>query len=140
MKKINLLFLVFLLTWISPRISAQTVVYDDSDSPFTILASPVSVLTPNGGESWAVGSSQNIIWSTTGTVGDVNIDYSTNSGSNWVSVATNTANDGTFTWTVPNTPSTACLIRVREIDGSPTDWSDAVFTITTSTVETMLIS
>ena len=106
---------------------------DTSDSTFTVAASPTSSITvtsPNGGESWTVGSSQTITWSTTGTVGNVQIDYTINNGSSWDSVVDSTANDGSYIWTVPDTPSIQCKIRISEAsDGSPTDSSDSTFTI-----------
>ena len=106
---------------------------DSSDAVFTILAyvaPTITVLSPNGGENWSVGSSQNITWSSTGTVGNVNIDYSINNGSNWIPVAVSTENDGSYSWTIPAAPSTTCLVRVRDaIDNDPSDSSDAVFTI-----------
>ncbi len=97
----------------------------------------VTVTSPNGGESWAVGSGQNITWTSTGTVGNLDIIYSTNSGSSWNPVVTGTANDGSYAWTIPNTPSTTCYVQVLENDGTPNDSSNAVFTITTSTTETV---
>jgi hypothetical protein len=90
----------------------------------------LTVTSPNGGEVWLVGESRDIIWSSTGTVGLVNIDYSTNSGANWTAIVRNTTNDGLHPWTVPNTPSSTCLLRVREVDGSPGDTSNALFSIT----------
>ena len=104
------------------------------------LPATITVTSPNGGESWAVGSNQNITWTSTGTIANVNIDYSTNSGSNWTPVAANTINDGSYNWTVPSTPSVNCLVRVSDAaDSDPTDSSNAVFTITTSTVETVSV-
>ena len=88
-----------------------------------------TVTSPNGGESWQAGSTQNITWTSQGAVGDVKIEYSTNNGSSWTTVAASTANDGTHPWTIPNTPSATCLVRVSETDGSPTDVSNAVFSI-----------
>ncbi|NOY58113.1 MAG: hypothetical protein GXO75_04135, partial [Calditrichaeota bacterium] len=40
-----------------------------------------------------------------------------------------TTDDGVYEWTIPNNPSTTCLVRVTDTDGSPADQSDAVFTI-----------
>ncbi len=99
--------------------------------------SSLTLTTPNGGEVWTGNDSRIITWSSTGTVGNVNIDCSTNNGSNWYPVVSNTENDGSFTWTVPNAPSTSCLVRVQGIDGSPADTSDAVFTILAYTAETI---
>jgi hypothetical protein len=102
---------------------------DTSDTVFTILPPSITVTSPNGGETWEVNSSQTITWTSTGTVGNVKIEYSTNNGGNWTEIIASTENDGTHPWTVPNTVSNQCLIRVSETDGSPSDTSDAVFTI-----------
>ncbi|MCG2811144.1 MAG: hypothetical protein L6428_06775, partial [Candidatus Aminicenantes bacterium] len=75
------------------------------------------------------GVSHDITWTSSGIIANVNIDYSTNNGSSWSPVAAGTANDGIYSWTVPSTPSTTCLVRVSDTDGSPSDSSDAVFTI-----------
>ncbi|MCG2811111.1 MAG: hypothetical protein L6428_06610, partial [Candidatus Aminicenantes bacterium] len=102
------------------------------------LPSSISVVSPNGGEIWAVGSGQSITWTSTGAVGNVNIDYSTDSGGDWTPVVAGTANDGIYSWTVPSTPSTTCLVRIRDAaDNDPSDTSDAVFIITVSAIETV---
>jgi hypothetical protein len=76
------------------------------------------------------GSVQNITWSTSGSINKINIDYSIDSGNVWTSVATNISNSGSYSWTVPTTPSTNCLVRVSDAaDGNPTDSSNATFTI-----------
>jgi len=94
----------------------------------------ITVTSPNGGENWNSGTSHNITWTSTGTIANVNIDYSTNSGGSWSPVAANTTNDGTQPWTVPSTPSTTCLVRVSDAANADTlDTSDAVFTIATNT-------
>ncbi|MCU0277228.1 MAG: hypothetical protein MUF02_10360, partial [Acidobacteria bacterium] len=97
----------------------------------------LTVISPNGGEVWAVSESRNITWSSSGSLGLVNIDYSTDNGANWTAIASNTANDGLQPWTVPNTPSATCLVRVRENDGSPSDVSNSVFTISDNVSETV---
>jgi hypothetical protein len=99
-------------------------------SNFDVSYTNITVTAPNGGESWTAGTSQDITWTSTGTIANVNIDYSTNSGGNWTSVVAGTANDGSYPWTVANAPSTTCLVRVLDAaDGSPTDTSNSVFTI-----------
>jgi hypothetical protein len=88
------------------------------------------VTAPNGGETWQTNSSHSITWTSTGTVGNVKIEYSTNNGSSWSTITSSTANDGVYSWTVPETPSSLCKVRISEAsDGSPSDTSNAVFSI-----------
>jgi len=104
---------------------------DMSDADFTISAVPtITVTSPNGGESWCVGSSHNITWTSTGSISNVKLEYSTDNGSNWLTILASTANDGTESWLVPNTPSGTSLVRVSESStGIPSDVSNANFTI-----------
>ncbi len=100
----------------------------------------ITVTSPNGGEVWMIGTAHNITWTSTGTVGAVEIHYSRDSGENWTSIDSNETNDGVFLWTIPTiTPSTNCLVRVRERLGDliPSDTSDEVFAITANTAETV---
>ncbi len=92
-------------------------------------APTITVTAPNGGETWTAGSSQTVTWTSTGTVGDVKIEYSTDNGGAWSTAAASTANDGSYSWTLPSQTSQQCLVRVSETDGSPSDTSDSVFTI-----------
>ncbi len=100
---------------------------------------------PNGGEIWSTGSIQQITWNT-GTINPpshVTIEYSTDGGSNWISptVATNIPNTGSYSWTIPNTPSTNCIVKVKDAaDGSPYDLSNHPFTITTSNPPVLAVS
>jgi YD repeat-containing protein len=94
----------------------------------------IVVTAPNGGQSYKVGTAVTITWNSQGAVGNVKIDYSINNGSTWTAIIASTANDGSHTWTIPNTPSSTCRVRVSEIDGSPFDLSDAAFTILTPTI------
>lgn len=106
---------------------------DASNAIFSIVAVTTPTLTvtsPNGGETWDAGTAHNITWTSTGTVGNVKIEYSTNNGSSWTSVINSTANDGSHSWTLPTINSTKCKVRISEAsDGSPTDTSNAVFSI-----------
>ena len=97
-----------------------------------VIEASITITAPNGGENWVIGSSHDITWIYAGTVGNVSIDYSIDSGSNWISIISNTENDGLYSWTIPDDASTTCLVRVQETDGSPTDNSDAVFSIITT--------
>jgi hypothetical protein len=98
--------------------------------PQTSQVTGITVDSPNGGESWKVGTSHPITWTTSGTVDNVRISYTTDNGTNWTAVTSSTANDGAYTWTVPNILSTRCKIKISEAsDGNPTDTSDGIFSI-----------
>lgn len=92
--------------------------------------SSITVTAPNGGETWAGGSTQSIGWTSSGNVGNVKLEYSTNNGSTWSVIVASTANDGSHSWQVPGISSSQCLVKISETDGNPTDTSNAVFTIT----------
>ena len=93
----------------------------------------ITITSPNGGESWTVGSSHDITWTSTGTIANVRIEYSTNNGSDWSDVIASTANTGTYAWTIPNAPFTTCSVRVSDAaNAAVNDACDAVFTIVLS--------
>ena len=91
----------------------------------------LTVTSPNGGESWEATSVHNITWTTQGSVGNVRIEYSTNGGTSYTDIVASASNSGTYSWTVPNTPSSNCLVRISEASsGTPSDVSNAAFAIT----------
>ena len=130
------------------RISDVTnpLVYDINDNAFTIISGTFSlkVTTPNGGENWTVGDSlHNITWEFGGTsllaeFLSISLDYSTDDGNSWIPITEGTqgliAYSKSFTWKIPNTPSTKCLVRVRSTDyPNISSVSSAPFTISSGT-------
>jgi hypothetical protein len=109
---------------------------DTSNAAFTISNAPVIIVTsPNGGESWPVGSAKNITWLSAGGVGGVKIEYSTDYGTTWIEIVASTENNGTYAWIVPDAVSDTCLVRISEAeDGDPSDASDTVFAITSASI------
>jgi hypothetical protein len=108
---------------------------DTSDAVFTITDEPVIFVTsPNGGESWVVGSSHDITWLSAGGVGNVKIEYSTDNGTTWIEIVDSTENDGIYAWTVPDAVSNVCLVQISEAeDQDPLDTSDSIFSIIAAT-------
>ena len=105
-----------------------------------VTFSSVSVLTPNGGEVWVVGETEDITW-TGVNVNEVKIELSVDNGSNWTTIVESTPNTGTYAWMVTAQDSSdECLIRItNSANGFIFDESDAVFTIDVpSTVEEIL--
>jgi len=112
--------------------------------PFSIQDDGVDRLTvtsPNGTENWAATNTYTISWTTTGSISDVSIDYSTNNGTAWTSITASTSNDGSYAWTVPDTVSAQCLVRISDAaDSDPTDSSNAVFSIVSADTDTINVT
>jgi hypothetical protein len=104
----------------------------DSISVVVEIMPPITVLTPNGGESLEAGSVYNVTWESVGTITQVHVQYQADGGS-WSTAAINQENTGTYDWTVPNVSSTSVLLRVVSATGGLLDVSDAAFAITGGT-------
>lgn len=103
---------------------------------------PITVLSPNGGESWAIGTTHQITWTSVNLGGNAKIQlHGGNSAANLITIAENILiTDGSFTWTIPQTimPGTMYKIRVVIPSVTPTsilrfDESDGFFTISGNT-------
>jgi endonuclease/exonuclease/phosphatase family metal-dependent hydrolase len=101
--------------------------------PGDTVSTSVTVTSPNGGESFVGGSTQNITWTASG-VTNVKLEY-TLTGSTWSVITSSTAaSAGSYAWTVPSSATTTAQVRVSDAANSAiTDTSNAAFTITTST-------
>lgn len=91
----------------------------------------LNVISPNGGEAWAAGTSQPIVWDTTGTVSNVRLEYSTD---NFVSdvklIEAIYPNTGRYDWTLPAELSKTFKVRVLdESDSEVMDVSDDYFKV-----------
>ena len=95
-------------------------------------APTITVLSPNGGESWTRGKTQMINWTSTGSLGTyVKIELLKAGVLNSVIIAS-TPNDGSHPWLIPATqnPGTDYKIRITNTsNASYTDTSDNSFTI-----------
>jgi hypothetical protein len=91
----------------------------------------LQLTSPNGGESWTIGSTQNITWTSTGVTGNLKIELNRNYPSGaWETLFASTPNDGTESWVVTGPASSPCRIRVSSLDDpSVYDISDGDFSI-----------
>ena len=90
---------------------------DTSDNTFIIPDPTITVISPNGTESWKRGTTQTIRWSSTGSPGVyVKIDL-LKSGILDRPIIASTLNDGLQTWTIPTTqtPGSDYKIRITSI-------------------------
>lgn len=111
--------------------ASRETTYDESDE-FTIAYPLITITSPNGGEYWAVGDEAPVTWTTAGAVSDnLVVSYSTDSGSHYYTAASGETNDGSYTWTVPDAPSSNCLLRIQDGNrpNDVLDVSDASFSI-----------
>lgn len=107
-----------------------------SDLPVTPIT--VTVIGPNGGETYAAGERADLTWSATGAVNYANLYYSVDSGASWKTIILNEFSADTYPWTVPNDPTVTAMVKVEVTDmvtSVTSDVSDAVFTLTGTTTE-----
>ncbi|WP_181391700.1 type IV pilin N-terminal domain-containing protein [Methanospirillum lacunae] len=114
---------------------------------FTIqqVAPTVVVESPNGGEIWSIGSTQQIKWNATSGSGisSVNLLYSISDSPVTTAIASGISNTGTFSWTVPAVPSQKVRIIVKAFGSNGltgTDKSDNYFQIKDTTAPTISIT
>ena len=103
---------------------------DNNIDDFTVRYPSITVTSPNGSEDWTENTAHTIQWTSDSFTGNVRIEYSTNGGVSWNTIIASTSNNGSYPWTVPNTPSFSCLVKISDsVDGEPCDMSNAYFTI-----------
>ena len=89
---------------------------DMSDTTFIISqTSNALVAQPNGGEFLVTGTVYPINYTTDGSTNNVRIEYSTNGISSWQNIVSSHSG-GTYTWNVPNTPTSTAKIRVTDVN------------------------
>ncbi|MBU1706362.1 zinc carboxypeptidase [bacterium] len=106
---------------------------DSSDSDFIIDPRHITVLEPNGSETWYVGFEDTIRWIDEGVSGTVRIQINRNYpwSAQWEDLVINTENDGVHPWEVTGVATTQARIRVVSNDYSYIyDISNENFTIT----------
>ena len=97
---------------------------------------PVKLLSPNGGEIIAGGSTYSITWSAPSEAVQFKLMYSMNNGKTWKKIqGVPYVTGSSYAWKVPS-PShskTACLVQIAAFDSNgkklETDISDAIFTV-----------
>ncbi|MFX1398816.1 MAG: Ser-Thr-rich GPI-anchored membrane family protein [Promethearchaeota archaeon] len=98
-----------------------------------VVVDTITVTSPTSSSSWQAGSTQNITWTSTGNISEVNI-HLYYSGTYLNTIARNTTNDGTFSWTLASSYANyGDLYQIRIEDASNLscqDFSYPYFAIT----------
>jgi hypothetical protein len=115
---------------------------DQSDADFSIarkLVPTLSVLAPNGGENLKVGDVETIRWDEQDiSAPQIMVSFSTDNGSTWNQITTLNSGIKRYDWTVPDNVTNQALVRVS--DGTISDQSDAVFTITAKPILPIVVT
>ena len=96
----------------------QTAVSGKSNE-FSIVNPIITITRPNGGEVWVKGETENITWTSVGTVSNnLKLEYSINGGITWPYTISgfDGVNDGSFTWTVPNSISNQVRVQITDLN------------------------
>ncbi|MFH1428649.1 MAG: hypothetical protein ABIH39_02790, partial [Candidatus Margulisiibacteriota bacterium] len=98
------------------RDSQDDLVEDFSNLPFKIMDNIV-VQLPNGGEEWVVTDKEFITWISQNLATSVNIKYSIDAAHQaWTPVESQSANDGSYEWTIPSTTAATAKVRISDYD------------------------
>jgi hypothetical protein len=94
----------------------------------------VSVIVPNGGESYTANSPTEITWiaGDAGGIAAIDLYVSLDAGATYTPIVMGVANTGSYLWFPANRPTTEAMFKVVAIDNAfnaNSDQSDAVFTI-----------
>jgi hypothetical protein len=112
---------------------------DVSDTLFTIRPdTTVVVIYPNGGEDLLWAETHGIRWTAPSHSDSVVIQLSTDNAATWDEIASGEPNDGYYSWTVPESTSYFCLMKVEAYySGVPigADVSDSLFAIHSALVD-----
>jgi hypothetical protein len=129
--------MTFRMTARDNRAGGSGVNYAATTVTVNAAAGPFAVTQPNSALSWLGSSAQTVTWNVAGTTAapvscaNVAIDLSTDGGNTFpTSLAASTANDGTQSVSIPNTPTTTARVRVSCVGNVFFDISNANFTIT----------
>lgn len=102
---------------------STSAITDDSDAAFTITAPSITVVAPNGGEEWEVGSSHTISWTAATSVTNVKIDLYRND-TLVITIAASVANNGNYSWAIPSTLAVGSDYSIKVSDTSDATRSD----------------
>jgi len=107
-------------------------VTDQSSQSFPVRGR-LTVIVPNGNESWKVNTTQTISWSSKGTIPYVKLYFSKDAGAYTAISAEPVENKNSYLWTIPDQISDNVRIKItdaaHDTDTDVDDESDAAFKI-----------
>jgi hypothetical protein len=96
----------------------------------------ITITDPSSSTRWLTGKEQQISWKNSGTLDQVKIQFSSDSGATWTAIVAAATNQKTFWWNVPATAAGKnCLVIVSNVTGSIADTSAVFKTVLAGTIE-----
>lgn len=81
-------------------------------------AQTLLITAPNGG-SLKAGTTQSINWTSTGSISNVKLEYTTDFGDSWNTIVSSVAAaEGNYQWIVPNVVAYECKIKITSLDNN----------------------
>lgn len=121
---------------------AVVTVSDESDSYFSVVGESYAVLTsPNGGEVWVAGTTQNITWNSENITDTMKVElYSDDSFDR--TIVSSTDNDGIYEWEIPaGLAGSSYKVHIASTaNASISDISNGNFAITDGTSATLTMA
>ncbi len=113
--------------------TSNSSLYDYSNNYFSLTSASayITVTSPNGGESWQLGSTHTISWNSNAS-GNVKIELY-KSGSYYRTITSSTSNDGSYNWSIPSSynASSSYKIKIKSTSNSSLyDYSNSYFSLT----------
>jgi hypothetical protein len=120
--------------------TVNSAIWDKSDNNFSIISNYITVSSPNGGESWAAGSTHSVTWADN-IAENVKIELYKAGVLNSTIIAS-TPSSGSYSWPIPSgqAAGTDYKVKITGISGSPSDFSDNNFTITAAPTYTITVT
>jgi len=81
---------------------------------YEIITDTIDLTYPLGGESFTPSDTEIIHWDTNDDSIDVQIDYTIDNGVSWLNIATVPSSDRLYEWTVPESISGQCKVRLTK--------------------------
>lgn len=115
MKRAVLLCILFMFGSGLMALSSTT-----NSAPFTLdtVEPEINIITPNGGEAWYIGDTNDITWSieeSNLTSNTINISYLLG-GTEYLPLAENIANSGSWPWLMPEVQSYSARVKITALD------------------------
>jgi len=98
--------------WVADYLNNRVLRFDVDN---TVVTKSLTLISPNGGEDWLIGTTQNITWNSN-NITTVRLEYSVDNGVNWELISTETAANETYAWAFPDINSDSVIVKISDND------------------------